>query len=91
MALNFFFRFVTSNFSSVVVILIHKRITLAIYKVQWINKPASKTISFVLVNLGVNWKLVQLGKGQYAGIIGFLVSYLLEKHSALNVELEFRM
>lgn len=95
MALNFFFHYITSKCSRGVVILIHKKITLAICKVHWKNNPASKTISFVLVNLSINWKLVQLGKGQYAGVIGFLVSSVFWKNiqwlSVLNAELEFRM
>ncbi|MBA7548666.1 hypothetical protein ES705_41131 [subsurface metagenome] len=81
MGLNIFFHYLTGNFSSFVVILIHKKVTLAICKVRWINNSASKTIWFALVNVSINWKLVQPGKGQYAGIIGFLLSYLLEKHS----------
>lgn len=58
-------------------IFIHKKITLTIYEVHWKNNPASKTISFDLINLSTNYNLIQLDKGQYAGVnwISTLLAY----------------
>lgn len=77
MALNFVFHDLTSGFPSFVVILIHKKITLPIWQLHWINNSTSKAILFDLVNLSLNWNLVQHDKE----VIRFLVFCPMETHS----------